>query len=81
LTRFFIKFSVNGIAIDPRPILGEPIPQGCLYLLVWIQSSPTPFCPLGAHGVQARMWISVVIRETKVLIEKWEGLEREVRRG
>src|SRR5271155_1763833 len=38
------KFSANGITIDPRPVLGEPIPQGCLYLLVWIPSS---------HGVQS----------------------------
>jgi hypothetical protein len=35
---------VNGITIAPRPVLGEPIPQGCLYLLVWIPSS---------HGVQS----------------------------
>jgi hypothetical protein len=47
------KFSVNGITIDPRPVLGEPIPWGCLHLLVWIQSSPTSFCPLVAHGMQS----------------------------
>src|SRR5271155_1720122 len=62
------KFSVNGITIDPRPVLGEPIPQGCLYLLVWIQSSPTSFRPLGAHGVQSSACADVNI---------WSGNEKE----
>lgn len=43
---------MNGIAIDPRPVLREPIFQCCLYLLVWIQSSPTSFCLFSAHGLQ-----------------------------
>lgn len=48
LAGFFIKVSMNGIAIDPGPVLGEPISQGFRYLLVWIQSSPTSFYPLHA---------------------------------
>lgn len=60
LTGVPIKFSVNGITIDPGPVLGVSIPQGCLHPLVWIHPSPTPFCPLGVHGAQARMWISGV---------------------
>src|SRR5580700_5748066 len=42
--------------------------RSCLYLLVWIQSSPTSFCPLGTHGVHSFACADVNI---------WSGNEKE----
>ncbi len=44
------KFSVNGVAVDPGPMLGEPILESRLDLLVRIYPPPTSLFPLGAHG-------------------------------
>jgi hypothetical protein len=59
---------MNGIIIDPGPVLGEPIFYGCLYLLVWIPSSSIFFCPLGAHRIKSSVCADVNI---------WSGNERE----
>jgi hypothetical protein len=54
---------------------------GCLYLLVWIQSSPT--CPLGTHGVQNSACADVNIwngnENDRSLLERWETDRRDGR--
>ena len=62
----FLHGSDNGSVLYPRvKPLGEPIPSGCLSLLVWIQSSPTSFCPLDVHGVQVSAHADVNIWSRK----------------
>jgi hypothetical protein len=74
---------VNRITIDPGPVLGELIPYGYLYLLVWIQSSPTSFCPLGAHSVKSSECADVNIwsgnEKERSLLERWERDRRDRR--
>ena len=71
---------MNGVTVDPGPIVGEPILSGRLDLLGWIQSSPTSFCPPGAHGVQSSACADINIwsgnEKERSMLERWERDQR-----
>jgi hypothetical protein len=53
-----------------------------LYLLVWIESSPTSFCPLDAHGVQSSACVDVNIWSGNEKRRScWRGRREDGRKG